>query len=264
MYRTLITAGVLACISSGANAHEFWVDPEEHLVEADGQIVAHLRVGEMYNGSSYSFIPQRFQRFDYAFGGALSEIDGTVGDRPAVTMDAPGEGLVTLVHATTNSNITWADFSDFEAFLNHKDAEWVLDAHKERGLPEENTTEVYSRYAKSLIAVGSGAGEDVEAGLLTEIVALENPFTGDVSDGIDVRLLYQSQPRVEEQIEVFEKAPTGEVAVFLVRTDENGVATVPVKSGYRYMLDAVVLREGGDDAQWESLWANLTFAVPAN
>ena len=221
MLRTLSFASVLACISTLSNAHEFWIDPEEHLV-------AHLRVGELYKGSSYSFLPPRFQRFDYAFDGEIRPVEGTMGDRPAVTMVPPGEGLITLVHVTTNSRITWKEFEKFESFVRHKDAVWTLEAHEARGLPKENVTEIYSRYAKSLVAVGSGEGTDIEAGLLTE------------------------------------KDAAGEVVVSLVRTDEDGIASIPVKPGHRYMLDAVVLRDGGDEAQWESLWANLTFAVPGN
>jgi uncharacterized GH25 family protein len=116
--------------------------------------------------------------------------------------------------------------------------------------------------------VGSGAGADFEAGLLTEIVALENPYTGEMSDGIDVRVLYEGAPRRETQIEVFEKAADESVTIFTLKTDAEGHATVPVKPGYRYMLDAVVLREPGPEVaaeknvQWESLWANLTFEVP--
>jgi len=47
-----------------------------------------------------------------------------------------------------------------------------------------------------------------------------------------------------------------------------GVALVPVLAGHAYMLDAVVLREPSavlaeqTGAVWETLWANLTFAVP--
>lgn len=264
MLRTFSAASVLSCMSIAANAHEFWIDPESHIVPGDEKIVAHLRVGEAYKGSSYSFIPQRFERFDYAFAGEVLPVPGTIGDRPAVTMEAPGDGLLTLIHQTTNSRIVWSDFADFEAFVVHKDAKWTLDAHGEGGLSKENVSEIYSRYAKSLISVGTGAGKDIESGLLTEIIALENPYTGDTSDGVDVRLTYQQEPRVDEQIEIFEKAPSGDVIVSLVRTDDDGVATIPVQPGHRYMLDAVVLREAGEDAVWESLWANLTFEVPGS
>jgi hypothetical protein len=67
---------------------------------------------------------------------------------------------------------------------------------------------------------------------------------------------------------VFEKAPDETVIITTVRTDAEGIATVPVKSGYTYMLDAVVLREPSDEvaaetgAVYQTLWANLTFAAP--
>ena len=99
---------------------------------------------------------------------------------------------------------------------------------------------------------------------------MENPYTDDMSDGIDVRLLYQGAPRQDEQVEIYERTEDGEVSVSTVRTDGDGIATVPVKAGARYMLDAVVLREPSTtlanerNIAWESLWANLTFGVPAN
>jgi uncharacterized GH25 family protein len=162
------------------------------------------------------------------------------------------------------------DFARFEAFVKHKDAAWVLEAHKARGLSQEGVQEVYSRYAKSLVGIGSAQGADIVAGLETEIVALENPYTGNMSDGIDVRVLYQGDPRANEQVEVYERSARGYLSVFTVRTNRNGVARVPVKAGARYMLDAVVLREPSAKMAnqrgvvWESLWANLTFGVPAD
>ncbi len=264
MRRSFKLAACLACIAIPAKSHEFWIDPVDHQVEPGGEIVAALRVGQEYSGSSYAYLPPRFRRFDFAYAGAVQPVEGMIGDRPAVTMAAPGEGLVTLIHVTTDSRITWDEMAEFEAFVRHKDAVWTLDEHMRRGLPETDVTEIYSRYAKSLVAVGAGGGTDIEAGLLTEIVALENPYTGRTDDGLDVRLLYQGEPRGNEQIEIFEKAVDGTVTISTIRTDDNGVAAIPVRPGHRYMLDAVVLREGGDAAMWESLWANLTFAVPDN
>jgi len=174
-----------------------------------------------------------------------------------------------IIHASNGLVLTWDEFARFEAFVVHKDAKWALEAHKTRGLSQEGVREVYSRYAKSLVGIGSAEGDDVVAGLETEIVALENPYTGNMSDGIDVRVLYQGAPRANEQVEVFEQLG-GNVSVFTVRTNGNGVATVPVKAGARYMLDAVVLREPSAEMAsqqrvvWESLWANLTFGVPGN
>ena len=227
-------------------------------------------VGQDFAGNSQAYLPRSFARFDYAIGGKIAPVQGRLGDRPALKMDAPGDGLMVIIHETTGLVLTWDEFARFEGFVEHKDATWTLEAHKKRGLSEENVREIYTRFAKSLVGIGSAAGADFETGLETEIVALENPYTDNMGDGIDVRLLYQGAPRRNEQVEVYERDAGGAVTVFTVRTNGNGVATVPVKAGARYMLDAVVLREPSAalasqrNVVWESLWANLTFGVPAN
>lgn len=257
-------------MSFAAKAHEFWISPEKHLVSTSDEIRASLLVGQDFEGNQQPYLPQNFERFDYAFDGRVMPVEGRLGDRPALQMDAPGDGLMVIIHETGGSLLTWDEFESFEAFVEHKDATWTLEAHKARGLSEEGVRELYTRYAKSLVGIGSAVGEDIVAGLETEIVALENPYTGNMSDGIDVRVLYQGAPRVDEQVEVYEMSEGGNVTVFTVRTDANGVATVPVKAGARYMLDSVVLREPSAEfasqhrVVWESLWANLTFGVPAN
>jgi hypothetical protein len=83
-----------------------------------------------------------------------------------------------------------------------------------------------------------------------------------------VELRYQGAPRVDAQVEVFDRAPDDTVTITLHRTDAAGLATVPVLAGHEYLFDAVVLRRApdpGDDPNapvWETLWAALTFAVP--
>jgi uncharacterized GH25 family protein len=270
MFRTLVFAVSLTCMSFAAKAHEFWIAPDEHLISTSDDVVAALRVGQDFAGNSQAYLPQNFRRFDYAIAGRIAPVEGRLGDRPALRMDAPGDGLMVIIHETDDLILTWDDFARFEAFVKHKDAAWALEAHKARGLSQEGVREVYSRYAKSLVGIGSAQGADIVAGLETEIVALENPYTGNMSDGIDVRVLYQGDPRADEQVEVYERSAGGDLSVFTVRTNGNGVATVPVKAGARYMLDAVVLREPSAKmasqrrVAWESLWANLTFGVPAD
>ena len=236
------------------------------MVDPGAPVIADIRVGEAYQGTAFAYIPQRFRQFDMAVQGEIRAVDGTVGDRPALQLDAADEGLLTVIHATQDQHITWTKWEKFVSFLEHKDLTWGLTAHAARGLSQENVRERYSRYAKSLIAVGDGAGEDVTAGLEVEIVALENPYRDEMGDGFDMLALYQGAPLQDVQIEVFRKAPDGSVTISTERTDATGKATIPVSPGARYMLDTVVLRpldkvEDRDPA-WETLWANLTFEVP--
>ena len=134
-------------------------------------------------------------------------------------------------------------------------------------MPLEGFDEVYTRYSKSLVGVGTAQGADRPLGMETELVALTNPYV-EPTDTMQLQLLYQRQVRADEQVEIFEKGPDGYYNVFLVRTNADGIAQVPVKPGLTYMADAVVLREPSEalaastGADWETLWANITWAMP--
>lgn len=268
MRTTLLLAVCMACIAATSKAHEFWIEAIDYQIAPGEKVVANLLVGTEYEGSKQSYIPRNFKRFQFVQNGAAADVPGVVGDRPAANFEVQDSGLLVLVHQTTNSGLTWDTWDKFEKFVRHKDATWVLDEHLAKGLAQENVREVYSRYAKSLIAVGAGAGKDVITGMPTEIVALENPYTDNMADGINVGVLYKGKPRRATQVEVFERSSSGDVRIFTVKTNTKGVATVPVKAGHEYMLDSVVLRRpvtqpsAGKPYAWESLWANLTFEVP--
>lgn len=263
--KTLCAIAVCAVPFSGS-AHEFWIDPQAYQVPVGGTLVATLRVGETFKGSEQSYLERNFERFDLTCDGVLSPVPGRSGDRPALNVAVPQEGLCVVIHQTRDYTLTYREWQKFVNFVEHKDFEGVLEAHAERGLPESDFVELYSRYAKSLIAVGDGAGSDAVVGLETEIVAEANPYTDDVSAGFPIRVLYNGEPRADAQVELFARPTEGEVEVTLHRTDANGRVTLPVLPGYAYLADAVVLRplepKDGDGPVWESLWASLTFAVP--
>lgn len=248
------------------SAHEFWINPVAYEVPSGGTLVATLRVGEHFAGAEQSYLERNFTRFDMRCDDGLVPVPGRAGDRPALNVAAPSDGLCVIIHQTRDYTLTYNDWQKFVNFVEHKDFEGVLDAHRDRGLPETGFVELYSRYAKSLIAVGDAAGSDAEVGLLTEIVAEANPYTDDLKDGLPIRVLYEGEPRADAQVELFARPPEGDVEVTLHRTDAEGRVTLPVQPGYAYLADAVVLRllqaQAEKDPVWESLWASLTFAVP--
>jgi len=255
---------ILVSVTGFAQAHEFWISPQEYRVARDGQLVAHIRVGQQFKGGTYSYLPPKFVRFDLVMGDQVFPVPGLMGDKPALTMAAPAEGLATVVHETTDYLLTYSEAEKFVSFVTHKGFDGVLARHKARGLPETGFRERYSRYGKSLIAVGNGAGTDRTVGLETEIVALANPYTDDLTAGFPVQVFYQGLPRQMAQVEVFEKSPDGTVSVTVHRTDAKGQVVLPVRKGHEYLVDAVVMRELDANAEngpvWESLWASLTFA----
>ena len=253
--------------TSAVFSHEFWISPEKYQVESGENLVASLRGGQQFSGGPFSFLPQRFERFQLVKGDMEVDVVGRVGDRPALNMAAPEDGLWVVVHETTDNRLTWKEWEKFVSFVEKKKLAGTLENHAERGLPDSGFRESYRRFVKSLISVGDGQGADREVGLRTEFVALANPYVDDITQGFPVLVLFEGEPRVDVQIEIFEKDSSGKVTIFTQQTDAQGRALIPVQPGYEYLLDAVKMlpleATGTEtDPVWRSLWAALTFAVP--
>jgi hypothetical protein len=253
-----------------ASAHEFWIEPPEFQVESDVAFTADLRNGQLFEGTRQSFFADRNTRFDVIMGDKTAPITGRMGDRPAIQLPAPAQnGLMILAHEAAPSTVTYREWPKFMKFVEHKDFKDAEAVHTARGWAKEGFKEVYTRHSKSLVAVGDGAGSDRELGLVTEFVALENPYAPDFDGTMDIALLYNGAPRADAQIEIYARTAEDVVTVTITRTDDMGRAAIPLEAGMDYLLDAVVLRplEGATTVEagpvWETLWASITFAVPA-
>lgn len=257
----------LLCAST-AQSHEFWIEPTQYQVESGAPIEAHLRNGENFKGISLSWFDRRFTRFDIVSGDTVTPVEGRMGDTPALQATAPQDGLLIVLHETTEQTLTYKAWDKFLRFVEHKDLALAVETHEANGWPKEGFREVYTRHVKSLIAVGNGDGSDRAFGLKTEFVALSNPYDADFNGQMRVQVNYLGAPRADAQVEVFARAPDGTVEVSLYRTSDMGQATIPVRAGYEYLFDAVVLRpssRAGTEENapvWETYWAALTFAVP--
>ncbi|WP_420396265.1 DUF4198 domain-containing protein [Nioella sp.] len=265
--RTLFALNLVLLPAIPSAAHEFWIEPLEFAVGSDDPLEARLRVGQSFDGVSLSYLTRNFTRFDLAFGAEVTAVEGRLGQNPALDVDDHGAGLAVVLYETTDSTLTYDEWDRFLRFAEHKDFPDIEARHLGRGLPMTGFVESYSRHAKSLIAVGDGEGQDREYGLRTEFVALANPYTDDLSDGFPVQLFLEGTPRAYAQVELFDRDAEGEVTITLHRTDAEGRAVLPVEPGHAYLVDAVTLLEveptADSAAVWHTLWASLTFEVPA-
>lgn len=261
------------CIfAAPVQAHEFWIEAEDYTVASGEPVIASFRNGQEMSGSALSYIPRRSVLFDMVVDGKVVEVPSRIGNNPAFNVAGLPDGLLTILHETTDTDLTYTEkdgrsgWERFAAFVEHKDLGDVAAEHEARGIPQENPGERYSRFAKALVAVGDGAGEDMRRGLRTEFVIGANPYVDDLSGGLPVQLFFEDAPKADAQIEMFDKSPDGSVEITLHRTDIEGRATLPVEVGHEYLLDSVTIlpiepaAEG--DPAWQTLWAALTFAVP--
>lgn len=254
-----------------AQAHEFWLQPEQYVVTAGEAAQATIRVGEDFKGSSYSYNPNEFDRFDLLSNGEVTPLAGTLGDRPAMNVPQALDGLLIGIHQSDLERLTYGEFEKFAAFARLEGEDEAIDAHRARGLPEANFEEVYRRFAKTYIKVGDGQGADQPVGMALELVALDNPYeVGDVT----FELLRDGAPEPGAQVAVWSRefgakdeagtVPKGERV--LLRTDTSGKVSIPTVAGREYLASAVLIEAPGDEqlaerpnAVWYSLWASATW-----
>lgn len=250
-----------------AQAHEFWLLPEDFTIEAGAQVRVSLRNGQKMVGVDLPYLPENLPRFELVMGDAVTTIAARVGDQPAINLPAPGNGLAILVAETIDLTVPYDDFAGFVRFAEHKAMPQAIVDHKARGLPEIGFVEEFRRYAKALMAIGDGAGSDRAVGLRIEIVALANPYTDDLSQGMPLQVLLDGQPRAMARLALFETAADGTVTETPYTTDAQGQVTVPAKPGATYLADSVDLfalpnNDAAAGPVWHSDWASLTYAVP--
>lgn len=259
-----IFAAALSLSGTQAFAHEFWIEPQKFQVESGEEMAIDLKNGQNFVGSRLSFFETQFTRFELAQGDTLTPAQGRTGDRPALKAIAGPDGLLVILHETTPSTLKYKEWAKFAKFAAHKDFPNAEADHTAAGWPREDFRESYTRHVKALMAIGSGEGADQNYGMATEFVALTNPYADGFDGNMQVQVFFNNKPRADIQIEVFERAPDETVTITLHRTDEEGMATVPVKPAHTYLFDAVVLQPytADDKSVWQTLWAALTFRVP--
>ena len=250
-----------------AHAHELWLDSKEFQPPEDGKVEIELRNGQNFRGLNLPYFNKSVKQFFWVQNGERHNVKSRLGDVPAMTTSIKNEGLVLVVYESTPESITYNKWEKFIDFIKHKDFPEAEKSHIVRGLPQTGFKETYHRYSKALIGLGHSKGHDSNFGLETEFVAQTNPYVDFANADFIAHLLYQQLPRKNTQVEVFERDPEGTVSKFMLRTDENGRVSVPIKPNFDYLLDAVVLREAtprtNKGAVWESLWAAMTFSVPS-
>lgn len=246
-----------------ALCHEFWIEPEKYQVFSGTSFSAGLRNGQMFQGARLPYLPERIARFDIVQNGQITAYRGRMGDMPALLLDDLQPGLLIALHETTTDDITYDTLENFAEFGREKGNSDLTQWHQARGLSEKDITEHYSRHTKLLVGVGHGLGSDRSFGLETEFVALTNPYETS-KDFLPVQLLYLGAPQPMTQVEVFERDPDDMVRSFVLRSDKTGRLSVPVQSGHRYLLNAVIFRPAPPTsaAVWETLWASMVFAMP--
>jgi uncharacterized GH25 family protein len=251
--------------SSGfALAHDFWIEPSSFHPARGSEVSFALRVGQDFRGDPVPRDDRRILGFALISAAGVRPIAGLPAADPAglARMDEPG--WIVVAYRSARSPVT-LDPAKFEQYLIDENLDGVLAARRRRSESGKPGNEVFSRCAKSLVAVGGDArgGFDRVVGLTLELVAEKSP-TAVASSGrrMPVRLFYEGRPLEGALVVAINRAEPG--TKLRARTRPDGRAALELGRGGVWLVKAVHMvpapKETGAD--WESLWASLTFEVP--
>lgn len=277
--RALLLSGILAALLAAAArpaaAHDFWIVPSNFHPAPGAPLAVRLRVGEGLRGDPVPRDPAKIERFALLGPtGPERPILGPPAAEPAGYLPAPPPGLYQIAYRSRRERVD-LPAAKFEEYLALEGLDAISVLRKSRGESGKPSTEVYSRCAKSLLlsgaASGAGTGFDRTVGMELEIVPERNPYALAPGAELPVRLLYRGKPLAGAMVFALslkhrEKTAADRIAEQLTgRTGRDGRVSLRLPEGGFWLVEAVHMipapRETGVD--WESLWASLTFDLPA-
>ncbi|HEY2738359.1 MAG TPA: DUF4198 domain-containing protein [Thermoanaerobaculia bacterium] len=254
-------------VSAGVQAHDFWIDPSSFRPAPGQRVLVRLRVGQKFKGDPMPRDPKLLRRFSLFSGngtsGGETPVPGVAGAEPAgfATVTSPGLNLITYVSGRSSVEL---DAARFETYLADEGLETIKAQRARKGQTAAPAREVFSRYAKSYLAVGGagGPGYDRVLALTLELVPEKDPTAlTPLPQGTElpVRLLYLGKPLPGVLVAAFTRdQPDARV---MARTDAAGRARLRLDHPGVWLVKAVHMIQAPADAgaDWESFWASLTF-----
>ncbi len=253
----LVAAGAAA----GASAHEFWIEPSAHLLERGARIGVRLCVGDGYEGWSQARNPGRIESFVASGPAGLQQVVGLDGADPAgaLRLAAPGDYVIAY---RSDRAFTEMPSVEFDAYLRDKGLNRIS-AERQAHATGRPVREAYSRHAKALVRVGEAPGlpSDRVMSLPLELIADAAGATPDGQRGF--RLLHEGQPLAGALVAAVRPGTPDEPLE--ARTGADGRVGFRLQAAGRWRVAAVHMMRAprAIGADWESLWASLTFELPA-
>ena len=254
---------VAALAAPAVRAHDFWIEPSTFTPARGQRVAVRLRVGQELHGDPVPRDPHLVQRFVAAGPSGEAPVPGVPNTDPAGVTAFQAAGLHTIVYDSGRSPVD-LDAAKFETYLREEGLEKISALRARRGQSAAAVKEVFSRCAKSLVAVDGGGGSGGERifGQRLELVTEKNPYTLAPGGELPVRLLYEGKPLAGALVVAFQRDRAG--AKVSARTDAQGRVRLKLDRPGLWLVKAVHMvpapRETGAD--WESFWASLTFEAP--
>jgi len=247
-------------------AHDFWIEPSTFHPERGSIVAVRLRVGQQYLGDPVPRKPaSQLVRFEAHHAAGVAPVIGRDLADPAGMVAVPSEGLMLVAYHSKPAYVELPE-DKLQQYLREEGEERIHEVRARSPFAGQPWREMYSRCAKSLLSTGSGSAAvfNKHLGLPLELIPEKDPYALAAGSTLPVRLLHRGKPLAGALIVAIPKAdPAHPVSA---RSDRNGLVRLTLPSSGPWLIKAVHIdpAPAGAPVQWESVWASLTFDMPAH
>ncbi|MHA7820287.1 MAG: DUF4198 domain-containing protein [Erythrobacter sp.] len=265
MIRPLLTALALT-LPVAATAHTFWLEPEDHSVEANEELRIDFRIGDAGQAGDWGLFWERIASLRLYGPDGVTDLQRGVrvtgaGEAGGAIASARSEGTH-IIAFESNPSFSDLEGARFDAYVANEGLAAIA-AHREAtGAGASNGTELYSRRAKALIQVGDRTTGNVTRpiGHTLEIVPLQNPFALAEGDELTLKVFWRGEPL--EGATLGATLLDGGDETVSYTTSADGVVTVPAPGETPVLYGVVwgVPAPNDTRADYITIFASLTVA----
>jgi hypothetical protein len=259
MKKILLT--FFACtIVLGLIAHEFWLQPQRFHYQPGETAVLSVRVGENFHGEPWGnngslvAASQHIQP-----SGNIADLSKTYsdkqGDSISVTLNESGTHLITL---QTKNKFIQLKPAEFAAYLKEDGLQLASDYRSKNKELDKDGKEFYQRSVKTIIQAGNAISNAClqKTGLPLDIVPTIHPYTNPKENTYTI--YFQGKPLIGALVKFWTKGRETKMVEQLSNAEGQVRFLHSIQPTMISCVHMVRLSEG-QDADWQSYWASLTF-----
>ena len=260
--RALAVAGLLASFAARAGAHDFWIEPSTFRPAVGEDFTVGLVVGEHFRGEPVPRDDRKIQRFFLVSSRGESPIPGLPAADPAGFARVDSPGIAVIGYRSGRSPVT-LEAEKFEKYLADEGLEAVVQERGKKGEHGKPGREVFSRSVKSIVVVGKRGPEfDQHLGLAFEVLLQSDPARWKADVPMRFRLVSDDKPLAGALVKAIARDEPD--TTLTARSGRNGEVSIRLPKKGVWLVEAVRMAPAPKDvdADWESVWASLTFEIP--
>lgn len=253
---------IVTLVAATALAHDFWIEPSTFRPKVGTSLTASLRVGMEFIGDPVARDSSMIERFVVRDLAGERDIPGLERQDPAgyVRVDSAG---IAIIGYRSRPKYLEMPAEKFEQYLRDEGLESIIASRARSGDSLKPSKEIFSRCAKALVRADGGGSErgtrfDTPLAFRYEIVPRTNPYQMK-GDEMGVVVLYEGKPLPNAMVVAMHKDDSS--LRLRLRSDAKGRVTFHLPKHGIWLIKSVQMipAPAGSNADWESLWASLTF-----